>query len=88
MQVNIQKKILTAHITGIEERSFNEKPTDCAIIQDFDGYKIILPSFVMNVREDRSVLRSLVGSEIDFIVVGIQEDEKNSCSIKISCYGN
>ncbi len=30
----------------------------------------------MNVREDRSVLRSLVGSEIDFIVVGIQEDEK------------
>ncbi|MBD5639888.1 30S ribosomal protein S1 [Clostridium botulinum] len=78
------KKILTAHITGIEERSFNEKPTDCAIIQDFDGYKIILPSFVMNVREDRSVLRSLVGSEIDFIVVGIQEDEKIAVASRLA----
>lgn len=63
-------KILTGTIIAIETEKMKEKDIVCAII-DFKGIKIIIPAteIIKNGKNDKKILRNMMGAEIKFIIV-------------------
>ncbi|URZ05939.1 S1 RNA-binding domain-containing protein [Clostridium felsineum] len=70
------KKILTGTLSAVETfKNGDGKELDCAVIF-YDVFKVLIPLKHMSIsREDKKVVRSMIGAEIDFIVKEI--DEKN-----------
>jgi small subunit ribosomal protein S1 len=68
------KKILTGTLSAIERYKLDDKENDCGVVF-YGDVKVIIPSSEMGVKEDWKVLRSMIGSEIDFVVTGINMDE-------------
>lgn len=68
------KKILTGTLSAIEKYKLNNTENDCGVVF-YGDVKVIIPASEMGVKEDWQVLRSMIGSEIDFIVSGIDMQE-------------
>lgn len=70
------KLILTGTLIGVETMKSGETTVECGIV-DYNDVKVIIPGDRMNIsRNDRSVIRSMIGAEIDFVVLTF-EREKN-----------
>lgn len=66
-----EKRILTGHIVGIEDEYYKiqNKFITCAIIW-YENTKVLIPITHLNVeKESKSLIRGMVGAEIDFIVI-------------------
>lgn len=66
-----EKRILTGHIVGIEDEYYKiqNKFIPCAIIW-YENTKVLIPITHLNVeKESKSLIRGMVGAEIDFIVI-------------------
>lgn len=66
-----EKRILTGHIIGIEEEYYKlqNKVVSCAILW-YEGTKILIPVNHLGVKkENKSLIRGMLGAEIDFIVI-------------------
>ena len=67
-----EKRILTGHIVGIEDEYYKlqDKLIPCAIIW-YEDTKVLIPIPHLNVnnKESKSVIRGMIGAEIDFVVV-------------------
>ena len=63
-------KILTGKIIAIEVEKMKEEYITCAII-DFKGIRILIPATEMtnNSKNDKKLLRNMMGAEIKFIIV-------------------
>lgn len=70
-------KILNGMLVAAESFKTNDnKRLDCGVVF-YGEYKIIIPSTDMNIsRNDKKVIRSMIGAEIDFIVKEFDEDNK------------
>lgn len=68
-------KILTGTLSAVEKYKLGSKEMDCAIVF-VDGVKVIIPFSEMGVKEDWRLIRSMIGAEIDFIVKGIDTENK------------
>lgn len=70
-----EKRIITGKITGIEDEYYkikNEK-IPCAIVW-YEDIKILIPISHLGIsKQKKSMLRGMLGSEIDFIVMEIDE---------------
>lgn len=70
-----EKRIITGKITGIEDEYYkikNEK-IPCAIVW-YEDIKILIPISHLGIsKQTKSTLRGMLGSEIDFIVMEIDE---------------
>lgn len=70
-----EKRIITGKITGIEDEYYkikNEK-IPCAIVW-YENIKILIPISHLGIsKQTKSMLRGMLGSEIDFIVMEIDE---------------
>lgn len=70
-----EKRIITGKITGIEDEYYkikNEK-IPCAIVW-YEDIKIFIPISHLGIsKQTKSMLRGMLGSEIDFIVMEIDE---------------
>lgn len=70
-----EKRIITGKITGIEDEYYkikNEK-IPCAIVW-YEDIKILIPISHLGIsKQTKSMLRGMLGSEIDFIVMDIDE---------------
>lgn len=70
-----EKRIITGKITGIEDEYYkikNEK-IPCAIVW-YEDIKILIPISHLGIsKQTKSILRGMLGSEIDFIVMEIDE---------------
>lgn len=69
------RKILTGILSAVEKYKLNDKESDCGVVFYGSDVKVIIPASEMGVREDWQVIRSMIGSEIDFIVYGIDTEE-------------
>lgn len=71
-------KILSGKITALEiERDGNRK-VDCAIVY-YEHIKILIPIHEMNITEERKYLRNMLGANIDFVILEI--DELRECAV-------
>lgn len=68
-------KILTGVLTAVENYKLQDKATDCGVVF-YDGVKVIIPVSEMGIPEEWSIMRSIVGAEIDFIVRGIDVENE------------
>jgi small subunit ribosomal protein S1 len=70
-----EKRIITGKITGIEDEYYkikNEK-IPCAIVW-YEDIKVLIPISHLGIsKQTKSMLRGMLGSEIDFIVMEIDE---------------
>ena len=67
-------KILEGKITAIEVEKMKEQNITCAII-DFKGIKVIIPAteITEDSKNDKKLLRNMMGAEIKFIVVEVDK---------------
>ena len=67
-------KILTGKIIAIEVEKMKEKDITCAIV-DFEGIKVLIPAteITNDSKNDKKLLRNMMGAEIKFIVVEIDK---------------
>lgn len=71
-----QEQILTGNISGIEKIKLNEQIMECAIVF-YGDIKVYIPFEWMGLpREDWSIVRSMMGAEIDFVVKHIDAARK------------
>ena len=63
-------RILSGSIIAIETEKMNNSDIVCAIL-DYKGIKILIPSseVIKNGKNDKKVLRNMMGAEIKFIVI-------------------
>ena len=63
-------KILKGKIIAIEVEKMKDEYITCAII-DFNGIKVLIPATEMTIdsKNDKKMLRNMMGAEIKFIVV-------------------
>lgn len=76
-------KILTGILSAVEKYKLNDQDTDCGIVFVGD-FKVIIPFQEMNVRQDWHLVRSMIGAEIDFIVRGIDAENKIAVASRIA----
>ena len=76
------QKILKGMITSIEPVRLKGEVHNSAIIV-YEDYKVVLPVEHLGVRDDIKVLRSLIGAEISFVVIGIAEEIKVAIASRI-----
>lgn len=69
------ERILTGILSAVEKHKLDDNQVDCGVVF-YNGIKVIIPITEMGVREDWRVIRSMIGSEIDFIVKGIDVEEE------------
>lgn len=71
------KKILTGVLSAAENFKVNDNEyMDCGVVF-FNEFKIIIPAKDMNItRPDKKVIRSMLGSEIDYLIKEIDEVNK------------
>lgn len=68
-----EKRILTARISGIEDEYYKIKNENisCAIVW-YEDIKILIPSTHLGISKiNKSMIRGMLGAEIDFIVIEI-----------------
>jgi len=68
-----EKKILTGKISGIEDEYYKIKNENipCAIIW-YEDIKILIPCTHLGItKANKSIIRSMLGAEIDFIIIEI-----------------
>lgn len=73
MRSKEEKRILTGKISGIEDEyyKFNKENISCAIVWHQD-IKILIPSTHLGIEKaSKSIIRGMLGVEIDFIVIEI-----------------
>lgn len=65
-----KSKILKGNIIAIETEKMKEQNINCAIV-DFKGVKILIPAteMIQDGKNDKKVLRNMMGAEINFIVI-------------------
>ncbi|OPJ59780.1 hypothetical protein [Clostridium oryzae] len=71
-------KILTAELSAVEKINVrvSEAPVECGVVF-YGGIKVFIPVDEMNVSaKERFVIRSMIGAEIDFVVIGIDSENK------------
>ena len=70
-----EKRILTGRISGIEDEYYKlkNKSIPCAVVW-YDDIKILIPSTHLGIKKvNKSIIRGMLGAEIDFIVMEIDE---------------
>lgn len=70
-----EKRILTGRISGIEDEYYKlkNKNIPCAVVW-YDDIKILIPSTHLGIKKiNKSIIRGMLGAEIDFIVMEIDE---------------
>ena len=70
-----EKRILTGRISGIEDEYYKlkNKNIPCAVVWYYD-IKILIPSTHLGIKKvNKSIIRGMLGAEIDFIVMEIDE---------------
>lgn len=70
-----EKRIITGKITGIEDEYYKikNKKIPCAIVW-YEDIKVLIPISHLGIsKQTKSMLRGMLGSEIDFIVMEIDE---------------
>jgi len=70
-----EKRILTGKITGIEDEYYKlgNKNISCAVVW-YEDIKILIPSTHLGMKkQNKSIIRGMLGAEIDFIVMKIDE---------------
>lgn len=73
MRSKEEKRILTSRITGIEDEYYKIKNENipCAILW-YEDIKILIPITHLGISKiNKSMIRGMLGAEIDFIVMGI-----------------
>ena len=67
-------KILTGKIIAIEVEKMKDKDITCAIV-DFEGIKVLIPAteITNDSKNDRKLLRNMMGAEIKFIIIEIDK---------------
>ena len=73
MRSKEEKRILTGKISGIEDEYYKVKNEyiSCAIVW-YEGIKVLIPSTHLGVSKiNKSMIRGMLGAEIDFIVMEI-----------------
>ncbi len=76
MRSKEEKRILTGKITGIEDEFYKLKNENisCAVLW-YNGIKILIPSTHLGIQKiNKSMIRGMLGAEIDFIVIEIDID--------------
>lgn len=71
-----EKRILTGKITGIEDEYYSLKGEyiPCAVLW-YNGTKVLIPSTHLGITKiNKSMIRGMLGAEIDFIVIEIDTD--------------
>lgn len=65
-----KSKVLTGKIVALETEKMNNEEINCAIV-DFKGIKILIPAIEISQerKNDKRLLRNMMGAEIKFIVV-------------------
>ncbi|KHD38161.1 30S ribosomal protein S1 [Clostridium acetobutylicum] len=73
------RKILTGTLAAMENVKIGQdENVDCGVVF-YDEFKILIPIREMNVsREDKRVIRSMIGAEIDFIVMEFDEENRTA----------
>lgn len=71
------KKILTGILAAVESFEVdNNEVMDCGVVF-FNEFKIIIPAKDMNItRQDKKVIRSMLGAEVDYLVKEFDEINK------------
>ena len=70
-----EKRILTGNISGIEDEYYKlqDKYITCAIIW-YGDIKVLIPiTHLVNKRQSKSLIRGMLGAEIDFIILEFNE---------------
>ena len=77
-------KILKGKIIAIETERLNNESITCAII-DFNGIKIIIPTTEITIdsKNDKKLLRNMMGAEIKFIVIEIDKVSQKAVASRI-----
>lgn len=77
-------KILKGNIVAIETEKMKEQNITCAIV-DFKGIKIMIPATEMipEGKNDKKILRNMMGAEINFIVVEIDKVGEKAIASRI-----
>ena len=77
-------KILKGNIVAIETEKMKEQNINCAIV-DFKGIKIMIPATEMipEGKNDKKILRNMMGAEINFIVVEIDKVGEKAIASRI-----
>lgn len=71
------KKILIGILAAVENFKVNDTETMSCGVVFFNEFKIIIPAKDMNItRQDKKVIRSMLGAEIDYLVKEIDEINK------------
>lgn len=78
-------KILTGNIIAIETEKMNGRDITCAIV-DFKGIKVIIPATEMSKdgKNDKKLLRNMMGAEIKFIVIEIDRIAEKAVASRIN----
>ena len=71
-------KILSGTISALEIEQEGKKKVDCAIIY-FGNIKVLIPLHEMGIIQERKYLRNMLGANIDFIILEI--DELRECAV-------
>lgn len=80
-----EKRILTGKITGIEDEYYNLKKESipCAIVW-YDEIKILIPiTHLGTSKQTKSMLRGMLGAEIDFIIMELDETSNIAIASRI-----
>ena len=75
MRSKEEKRILTSRISGIEDEyyKFKNEKISCAIVW-YEDVKILIPSTHLGIEKaSKSIIRGMLGAEIDFIVMEIDK---------------
>ena len=70
-----EKRILTSTITGIEDEyyKFKNKYIPCGILW-YGNVKVLIPITLLRIdKQNKSVIRGIIGAEIDFIILEYDE---------------
>lgn len=85
MRSKDEKRILTGKIFGIEDEYYNAKKENisCAIVW-YEDIKILIPSTHLGIENiKKSIVRGMLGAEIDFIVIEIDENSNIAIASRI-----
>lgn len=80
-----EKRILTSKITGIEDEYYKLKGEyiPCAIVW-YEDIKVLIPVTHLGIEKiNKSVIRGMLGAEIDFIIMEIDENSNIAIASRI-----
>lgn len=77
-------KILSGAIVAIETEKMKDMDITCAIV-DFKGIKVLIPAteMIKDGRNDKKILRNMMGAEVKFIVVEIDKISEKAVASRV-----